>query len=124
MQLKTKTINKMSFSFNIKKDKEFIQVSLEGNLMNKQQIQGLLDEIDFYFEEGIKKIIIDLSEMQYMNSTGLSILINIFTKTRNRGGEVIITNIPEKINQLLIITKLNSIFNIEDTVEEAKKILI
>ena len=56
-----------------------------------------------------------------MNSTGLSILINIFTQTRNRGGEVVITNIPEKINKLLIITKLNSIFNIEETVEAAKK---
>jgi len=59
-----------------------------------------------------------------MNSTGLSILINLFTQTRNRGGELVITNIPEKINNLLVITKLNSIFNIEDTVEDAKKILI
>lgn len=114
----------MSFSFEIKKDKEFINVSLVGNLMSKQQIQDLLEEIDFYFNDGIKKIIIDLSEMQYMNSTGLSVLINIFTQARNRGGEVIITNIPEKIKQLLIITKLNSIFNIEETVEEAKKVLI
>ncbi|PCJ24058.1 MAG: anti-anti-sigma factor [Flavobacteriales bacterium] len=113
----------MSFSFNIKKEKELIHVSLEGNLMSKQQIQGLLDEVDFCFEEGIKKIIIDLSGMKYMNSTGLSILINIFTQARNRGGEVVITNIPEKINQLLIITKLNSIFNIEDTVEDARKVL-
>ena len=114
----------MSFSFEIKKEKEFIQISLEGNLMNKQQIQSLLDEIDFYFNEGIKKIIIDLSQMQYMNSTGLSILINIFTQARNRGGEVVLTAIPEKINQLLIITKLNSIFNIEETIEDAKKVLI
>lgn len=114
----------MSFSFKIDKDKDIIHVSLIGNLMNKQQIEGLLTDLDFYFSEGIKKIIIDLSEMKYMNSTGLSILINIFTQTRNRGGEVVITNIPEKINKLLVITKLNSIFNIENTVEDAKKILI
>lgn len=113
----------MSFSFEIKKEAELIQISLEGNLMNKQQIQSMLDEIDFYFNEGIKKIIIDLSGMKYMNSTGLSILINIFTEARNKGGEVILTNIPEKISQLLIITKLNSIFNIEETVEAAKKVL-
>ena len=114
----------MSFSYKIEKEEAFIHVSLIGNLMNKQQIQALLDEIDFYFNEGVKKIIIDLSETKYMNSTGLSILINIFTQARNKGGEVIITNIPEKINQLLVITKLNSIFNIEDTVEDAKKVLI
>lgn len=114
----------MSFSFEIKKEDQLIHVSLEGNLMSKQQIQALLDEIDFFFNEGIKKIIIDLAKMQYMNSTGLSILINIFTQARNRGGEVVITDIPDKINQLLIITKLNSIFNIEETVEDAKKVLI
>ena len=114
----------MSFSYTIKKQKEFIQVNLKGNLINKQQVEGLLQEVDFYYNEGIAKIIIDLADMQYMNSTGLSILINIFTRTRSRGGEVVITNIPDKINKLLIITKLNSIFNIEDSVEDAKKILV
>ncbi len=114
----------MSFSFEIVKEDSIILVSLKGNLMNKVQIQPMLDEIEHYSNEGIKKIIIDLTEMEYMNSTGLSILINIFTQARNKGGEVIITNIPKKINQLLVITKLNSIFNIEETVEDAKKILI
>lgn len=114
----------MSFSFEIEKETEFIHVSLIGNLMSKDQTEKLFSEIDFYFNEGIKKIIVDLTEMKYMNSTGLSILINLFTQTRNKGGELVITNIPEKINNLLVITKLNSIFNIENTVEDAKKIMI
>ncbi|MGB0882923.1 MAG: STAS domain-containing protein [Vicingaceae bacterium] len=114
----------MSFAFEINKEEELILISLKGNLMGKEQVQELLDEIDFFYNEGVKKIIINLSEMEYMNSSGLSVLINIFTQARNKGGEVVITNIPEKINQLLIITKLNSIFNIEETVEDAKKILI
>ena len=111
----------MSFSFDIKKDNELIHVSLKGNLMSKQQIQSLLDEIDFYFSEGFKKIIIDLSDMEYMNSTGLSILINIFTQARNKGGEVVITNIPDKINQLLIITKLNSNLTLKIQLKMLKK---
>ena len=114
----------MDLSYTIEKDDKLIYISLTGNLMNKQQVQGLLDELDFYFNEGMRKLIIDLSEMKYMNSTGLSILINIFTQTRNKGGEVVLTNIPEKINKLLVITKLNSIFNIEESIEDAKKILI
>ena len=55
-----------------------------------------------------------------MNSTGLSILINILTQTRSKGGEVIIANVPEKINKLLLITKLNSVFTIKDNIELAK----
>jgi len=114
----------MEFSYKIEKDKDIINISFLGNLMNKQQIQGLLDEIEFYSNDGFNKIIIDLSGIKYMNSTGLNILINIFTQTRNRDGDLIITNVPEKIKKLLVITKLNSIFNIENTVEEAKKVLI
>jgi anti-sigma B factor antagonist len=114
----------MSFSFEIKREDSIILISLKGSLMNKVQIESLLDDIEHYSNDGLKKLIISLADMEYMNSTGLSILINIFTQARNKGGEVIITNIPEKINQLLVITKLNSIFNIEKTVEAAKKILI
>lgn len=114
----------MNFSYTIEKEDPIIQIALEGNLMNKQQVEGLLNELDFHFNDGCKKVIINMEKMQYMNSTGLSILINIFTQTRSKGGEVILTNIPEKINKLLIITKLNSIFNIEENVEDAKKILI
>lgn len=114
----------MNFSYKIKKDNNFIHISFVGNLMNKQQVQDLLEEIEFHSNEGFNKIIIDLSAMKYMNSTGLNILINIFTQTRSKGGDVIITNIPEKIKKLLVITKLNSIFNIEETVDKAKKVLI
>ena len=38
-----------------------------------------------------------------MNSTGLNILINILTKSRNAGGETVIANIPEKVKQLMIM---------------------
>jgi anti-sigma B factor antagonist len=114
----------MSFSFQIKKEEELVLIHLSGNLISKHQIEDLQNELDFYFSEGDTKIVLDLSEMKYMNSTGLSILINIFTQVRNRGGEVVLVNIPEKINKLLLITKLNSIFNIENTLEDAKKVLI
>jgi anti-sigma B factor antagonist len=114
----------VGFSFEIKKEEAIIIISLKGNLMNKVQAQPMIDDVEHYSNEGVKKLIISLADMEYMNSTGLSILINMFTQARNKGGEVIITDIPKKINQLLVITKLNSIFNIEETVEAAKKILI
>ena len=114
----------MNFSFNIKREESLLLITLAGSLMNKEQVELMLAEVAHFSAEGVKKVIINLEGIEYMNSTGLSILINIFTQARNSGGEVVITNIPEKINQLLVITKLNSIFNIEETVEAAKKILI
>ena len=104
----------MSFSSQIKEDDQLVIISLSGNLINKHQVEDLLNELDFYLNEGKNNIVVDLKEMQYMNSTGLSVLINIFTQVRNRGGEVVLINIPEKINQLLLVSKLNSIFNVEN----------
>ena len=80
----------------------------------------LFNEIEFEINEGVENIIIDLAEMLYLNSTGLSIFIQILTKVRNNGGDVVVVNVPEKINKLLVITKLNSVFNIKDSVENAK----
>jgi len=62
--------------------------------------------------------------MEYMNSNGLNILINILTLTRSKGGEVVLANIPARINKLLVITKLDSVFEIKDSIANAKKKLL
>lgn len=113
----------MSFSFHIKKENNVLIIALNGSLNSKQQAETLLEEIDFYFNEGVNAIILDLAEIEYMNSSGLGVFISILTQTRNRNGEVVVINIPKKINQLLVITKLNSVFNIAHTVEEAKQLI-
>jgi len=51
------------------------------------------------------------------------VLINILTKSRNSGGEAIITNVPEKINNLIITTKLNTVFAVTKSIEEALEML-
>ena len=114
----------MSFSFHIKKENNVLIIALNGSLNNKQQAENLLEEIDFYFNEGVNAIILDLAEMEYMNSSGLGIFISILTQTRNRNGEVVVINIPKKINQLLVITKLNNVFNIAHNIEEAKQLVV
>jgi anti-sigma B factor antagonist len=51
-------------------------------------------------------------------------MIGILTKARNAGGEVVITGLSPKIKQLLVITKLNSVFKITESIKEAAHILI
>lgn len=114
----------MSFSYKINKDNDILIVALTGNLIGKEQVGELFSEIDDQISEGVENIIIDLIDMQYLNSTGLSIFIQILTKVRNNGGDVVVVNVPEKINKLLVITKLNSVFNIKDSIDSAKLELI
>lgn len=114
----------MSFSYEIQKENSLLIIALKGNLISKEQVSELFNDIDFEINEGVENIIIDLAEMQYLNSTGLSIFIQILTKMRNNGGDVMVVNVPEKINKLLVITKLNSVFNIQTSIESAKQELI
>lgn len=113
----------MSFAFSISKEDELLIIALSGSLNSKQQAEELLNEIDFYYNEGINTIILDLQQMEYMNSSGLGVFISILTQTRNRNGEVFVVNIPEKINQLLVITKLSNVFNIALSIDDAKNMI-
>lgn len=109
----------MKFSFDIKKESDVNIISLEGELIDKTQASGLLHSIDGLIEKGEGKFVFDLAGIQYLNSSGLNVLINVLTKSRKEGGDVIITNVSKKVNQLFLITKLNTIFTMAESKEAA-----
>lgn len=109
----------MEFGYNIEQTNDITEVALSGNLIDKNQANQLMDEIEEQIVNGKKKFVINLSDFHYMNSNGLNVLIHILTKARKNGGEAVICSMPEKIKQLLVITKLISVFNIAETKEQA-----
>jgi len=109
----------MKFSFDIKKESDVNIILLEGELIDKSQATGLLHNIDVLIEKGEGKFVFDLSGIQYLNSSGLNVLINVLTKSRKEGGDVVITNVSKKVNQLFLITKLNTIFTMAESKEAA-----
>jgi anti-sigma B factor antagonist len=109
----------MSFNYSIKKEKNSILIiRLSGRLIEKNQATELLDEIESKDGETLN-LVIDLAELAYMNSTGLNVLITLLTRARKSGGEAIWANEPDIIKKLLVITKLNQIFVLAETVESA-----
>jgi anti-sigma B factor antagonist len=109
----------MSFNYSIKKEKNSILIiRLSGRLIEKNQATELLDEIESKDGETLN-LVIDLAELAYMNSTGLNVLITLLTRARKSGGEAILANEPDIIKKLLVITKLNQIFVLAETVESA-----
>lgn len=110
----------MSFSHSITQEKDnIVVISLAGRLIEKNQAINLLNEIDSYSSDDPLKLVIDLSELHYMNSSGLNILITLLTKARKTGGEAILANEPEIIKKLLVITKLNQVFAVANSTGEA-----
>jgi len=69
----------------------------------------------------VSTCIIDISELRYINSSGIGVLITILTKFRNKGGEVYLMNPSESVSKLLLITKLNAIFQIIKSEEDVLK---
>lgn len=108
-----------TFSFESKSERGVQVYNLTGNLMSKNQAIELIDQIKDDIAEDKKLFIADFSAMEYLNSSGINVLVNVFTLIRNAGGELVICCVSEKVQQLFIITKLNTVFNIEDTVDQA-----
>ena len=105
----------MEFSYQIEEKKEYNLVSISGNLIEKNQASNLLEEINELVEKESNRFILNMQDFKYMNSTGLTILLNILTKARKSGGEAVICNVPERIKSLLVITKLNNVFSVVES---------
>ncbi len=113
----------MIFEYTITEEKEIQVLFLSGELIDKNQALELIKKVDELLEFGKNKLIIDLTNLKYMNSSGLNVLIQLLTKARTRGGESVICNVSKKVNELLVITKLNTLFKVAETEEEARKLL-
>jgi len=91
----------------------------KGKIMGGPDASLLNDKIHEYIESERKKVVIDLSQVEWMNSTGLGILISGYTKLRNHEGVLKLANVTDKIQSLLTITKLVTVFETFDSVDDA-----
>jgi len=94
-------------------------IKLSGDLIGEDSGLQLVGLANDYLGQGVKLCIIDISDLRYINSSGIGVLITILTKFRNKSGEVYLLRPSENVQKLLIITKLNAIFQIAQTEEEA-----
>ncbi len=87
------------------------------------ETQRLMDLANSTIDESLLLSAVDLSNVRFINSTGIGVLVSLLTKFRNRGGELILINPSEHIRKLLIITKLNAIFTIAENDTNAVQLL-
>lgn len=109
----------MNFEFYKKDDIMFI--TFDGDLIGEENGPEIIEAVSESISEGIVKCAVDISDVRYINSSGIGVLITILTKFRNKGGETIIVNPSDHVKKLLAITKLNAIFTIVDDLEMAKQ---
>lgn len=88
-------------------------VSLDGDLIGDQNGVEFLEVVEAEIAKGHHDVVVDFSEVRYMNSTGLGVLITLFAKIKSEEGSLKIIGASEQIVRLFEITQLDKVFEIE-----------
>lgn len=94
-------------------------VELKGNVMGGPATEEFSKLLHSLVDEGKKNVIVDLGKVKFMNSTGLGMLIAGLTTMKRAEGDLRICQADKKIESLLVVTKLITVFQHFATVEEA-----
>jgi len=113
----------MAFNYSITEQKELVILEMQGKLVDKAEAIDIGAEVEEEMASGHNHFIIDLSQLEYMNSTGLNIILNLMNKCRNDGGEAVVAGSTARIKSLFSVTKLDTIFTLKDSRDEAAKYL-
>lgn len=102
----------MKYQTELKDDILFIR--LEGDLVAGADTHHMIEDADKQREGKVLLCAVDLSNVRFMDSSGMGVLVSLLTKFRNRGGELVLIKPSNHIRKLLIVTKLNAIFTIAE----------
>jgi anti-sigma B factor antagonist len=94
-------------------------IELEGSVLGGPDATLLNDTLHKLVDKRKKNVVVDLSGVLTMNSSGLSMLIGALQTMRNAGGTLKIAAASKKIESLLVITKLTTVFDLYPTVKKA-----
>jgi anti-sigma B factor antagonist len=89
-------------------------LDIEGRIVLGDEIHDLRDAIRNLLKQDQKKIILNLAGVDYIDSSGVGELVANFTAVRNSGGELKLLNLTQKVQDVLYVTKLYTVFDIKD----------
>jgi anti-anti-sigma factor len=96
-------------------------LELHGPLVDYEETSALKSKATELFEQGNRKLIIDLSSVSYVNSLGIGSLVSIYTMYTKGNGKIKICGMGKSIQNVFVITRLISIFDVDETREDAIK---
>jgi len=94
-------------------------IHLDGNLMGGPDATTLNGKLHELVDAGTKRVVLDLKGVEFINSSGLGLLIGGASLMKNAGGALKLANTSEKISALIKITRLGPIFDTYVSVQEA-----
>ena len=104
----------MSMTFTTREVSGVTIVDLSGKITLGEGGLTLREEVHKLLAEGKKKIVLNLADVNYIDSSGLGELVSAYTAVKNAGGELKLLNLTSKVRDLLVITKLVTVFDVKD----------
>ena len=98
---------------------EVAVLHLQGKIMGGPDATTLHEKLHELIAGGTRSVVIDLKDVDWMNSSGLGILIGGLSAIRKSGGDLRLASVTEKIEEVLRITKLDRVFDVYGSTEEA-----
>jgi anti-sigma B factor antagonist len=96
-------------------------ITINGDItLNKGGDVLLKDKVQSLIQQGQKNLIVDLGGVSYVDSAGLGQLVQAYATTKNKGGALKLLNVTKRLKDLLVVTKLLTVF---DTFDDEKSAL-
>jgi len=96
---------------------ETTTISFSGRLLSDNDLQSVSAEVE---KLNNWKIILDLKDLSYINSSGIAFMVRILTRSRVNGGDAVMCEVNSNLNKLFEITKMGDVFKIYDSKENAQ----
>ena len=94
-------------------------LDLSGRITLGEGSVTLRDSVRDLLSKGSKKILLNLGDVTYIDSSGIGELVSAFTTVKNQGGDLKLLNLTKKVHDLLQITKLYTVFDVKDDAASA-----
>jgi anti-sigma B factor antagonist len=104
----------VSVDFSTRQSNGITIVDLRGRITLGEGSVTLRDTVHDLLSKGQKKILLNLADVNYIDSSGIGELVSAFTAAKKQDGEVRLLNLTKKVHDLLQITKLYTVFDVKD----------
>ena len=94
-------------------------LTISGNMMGGPETMALHEKVKSLGADEIKRVVIDLKGVKWMNSSGLGVLMACMSTLNNSGGKLKLASVTDKVKSLLVITQLMRIFDTYESAERA-----
>lgn len=91
----------------------------KGSMIGGDETDELRAAVADLFEQGNRKLVIDLSKVTYLNSTAIGVLVQAHTSYSKNTGTVKLCGINKNINNIFVVSKLTMVFDVRETRDEA-----